>query len=32
MCIRDDNVASLLENYYQQLFTTSNPSEVDCVA
>lgn len=32
MCIRDDNVAGLLENYYQQLFTTSNPSEVDCVA
>ena len=27
----DDGVAGLLENYYQQLFTSSNPSEVDGV-
>lgn len=29
MCMGDDRVAGLLENYYQQLFTSSNPSEID---
>ena len=31
MCIGDDRVVGLLENYYQQLFTSSNSSEIDGV-
>lgn len=31
MCVGDDNVASLLETYYQDLFTSSNLSEVEDV-
>lgn len=29
MCMGDGNVAGLLENYYQQLFTSSNPCDID---
>lgn len=28
-CIGDDNVAGLLENYYQHLFTSSNPCDLE---
>ena len=28
-CSGDENVAILLENYYKDLFTSSNPSEID---
>lgn len=29
MCIGDDNVAELLENYYRQLFTSAIPCNMD---
>ena len=29
MCTGDDNIAPLLVDYYQQLFTTSNPTRID---
>ena len=29
MCMGDDSVAGLLENYYQQLFTSLNPCELE---
>lgn len=28
MCMGDDNVAGLLENFYMELFTTSNPCNI----
>ena len=28
-CVGDDNVARVLENYYNQLFTSSNLSEFE---
>ena len=28
-CMGDDSVAGLLENYYQQLFTSSNPCDLE---
>lgn len=27
-CVGDDNVAGVLENYFRNLFTSSNPSEI----
>lgn len=29
MCKGDENVAGLLQNFYQTLFTSTNPSDMD---